>query len=190
MNDTSLPLPRPLRVPRRALVAAVPALAGALAVTLALVLLSSSGSGRPATPARFTAPGHAFSVVLPPGWRAVAPRELAALPSRPAAVLRRADHRGLVVVQRIAPIKADARSLTRSLTKRLRARLGDVKVAGARLVTLRRGTAYVYTFVRGATVQSVAVVASARATYAINAVVAGSAPDVARQVGEIVGSFS
>src|SRR5436309_1378092 len=76
MTDTSLALPRPLRVPRRALVAAVPALAGALIVTLLLVALTSSGASAPVAPARYTAPGHAFSVILPSGWRALAPRDL------------------------------------------------------------------------------------------------------------------
>src|SRR5947209_7010802 len=94
----TLPLPRAPRVPRSAIVAVASAAAGALAVTLVLVLLSSGGASKPASPARFTAPGHAFSVVLPSGWKALDGQELSAVASHPRAVLRRADHRGLVVI--------------------------------------------------------------------------------------------
>jgi hypothetical protein len=185
----TLPLPRAPRVSRTALLAVASAAAGALAVTLVLALLSSGGATKPASPARYTASGHAFSVVLPAGWRALAPRELSAVPSQPRAVLRRADRRGLVVIDASAPVTGDARTITTTLTKQLRRRFTGFKLTGARLVTLRHGTAYLYTFVRGSMVQSIAVATSGGRTYAIDAVVPGSAPDVARQVGQIIASF-
>jgi hypothetical protein len=192
MSDTShtLSLPRPVRLPRTALVAVASAVAGAVAVTLLLAFLSSPGETKPVAPARYTAPGRAFSVVLPKGWQALGPQALRAVPSQPSAVLRRADRRGLVIVDKIAPIRADARRLTAALTKRLRSRFAGFKLASARTVALRAGTAYLYTFVRGSTVQSIAVAPSARGTYAIHAVIDGSAPQVARQVGQIVASFA
>ena len=191
MSDTThtLPLPRLVRLPRTALVATASAVAGAIAVTLVLALLSSGGATKPASPARYTAPGNAFSVALPAGWRALESKALSAVPSKPSAVLRRADHRGLVVIDAIAPVKADARALTATLTKQLRRRFTGFKLTGARLVPLHGGTAYLYTFVRGATVQSIAVATARGQTYAIDAVVPGNAPDVARQVGRIVASF-
>jgi hypothetical protein len=186
----ALPLPRTLRPSRTALVAGGCALAGAAVVLVALALLTG-GHGAAAKPAvpRYTAPGSAFSVVLPAGWRALTPRQVAAVPSRPIAVLRRADHRGLVLVNEIAPLDGSLKSVTRSLTKRLRGRFAGFRPNGARLVTLRSGTAYLYTFVRGNVVQSITVASTNGHTYAIDSVLPGDAPDVARQVGRIVLSF-
>jgi hypothetical protein len=186
-----LSLPRPLRASRTTLVAIVSAVAGALVVTLVLALLSSGGASKPAAPARYTAPGHAFSVTLPAGWSALSGKALSAVPSHPVAVLRRADRRGLVVVDAIAPVKGDARTVTAQLTKQLQRRFTGFKLTGARVVALRHGgTAFLYTFVRGGMVQSIAVATSHGQTYAVDAIVPGSAPGVARQVGQIVASFA
>lgn len=186
-----LSLPRPLRPSRTALVAIASAVAGAAVVTLVLALLSSGGASKPAAPARYTAPGQAFSVTLPAGWTALGAKALSAVPSRPVAVLRRADRRGLVVVDAIAPVRGDARTVTAELTKQLRKRFTGFKLTGARIVALRHGgTAFLYTFVRGAIVQSIAVATSHGQTFAIEGIVPGSAPDAARQVGQIVASFA
>jgi hypothetical protein len=192
MSDTShaLPAPRTVRIPRTALVAVASAAAGALIVTLVLALLASGGSDKRPAPATYTAPGNAFSVALPAGWQPLGADAVRVLPSKPVAVLRRADHRGIVVFSPIAPVKGGARTLARSLTKQLRSRFEGFKLTGARLVNVRAGTAFLYTFVRGSVVQSIAVVSTRGRTYAIDAVVPGRAPDVAQQVGRIVASFA
>jgi hypothetical protein len=145
---------------RRPLILAV-AGAGVLVVLAAVLLLRAGGDDH--APARFTAPGKAFSVVLPDGWRALDARELRAVPGVPAAVLRRADGSGVVVIRRRA----------------------------ARTVKLTGGAAYVYTFARptAGRVQSLAVAPRAGRTYTLDAVAGAGARDVAAQIGAIVRSF-
>src|SRR5919108_4907274 len=82
----------PLRPPRRALIAAA-ALAIVLAGAVAALVLRPGGEHAPAR--LHTA---AFSVVVPDGWRAARPADLRSVPGAPAAMLRRADGRGVVVV--------------------------------------------------------------------------------------------
>lgn len=191
MSDQAhtIALPRAMRVPRTVVVAAGCALAGAAVVIAVLALLARGGTDPKPVPARYTAPAGAFSVSLPHGWAALSPRQVRAVPSHPVAVLRRADHRGLVLFNEIAPLNGSLGSVTRSLTKELRGRFTGFKANGARLVNLRSGTAYLYTFVRGNVVQSITVASVNGHTYAIDSVLPGDAPDVARQVGRIVLSF-
>lgn len=191
MSDQAhtIELPRTIRIPRTAVVAAGCALAGAAGVLVVLALLARGGSERKPAAPHYVAPGAAFSVALPSGWAALTPAQVRAVPSHPVAVLRRADHRGLVLFNEIAPIDGSLKSVTRSLTKKLRGRFAGFTPNGARLVTLRSGTAYLYTFVRGNVVQSITVATAGGHTYAIDSVLPGDAPDVARQVGRIVLSF-
>jgi hypothetical protein len=185
----SISLPRTIRIPRVAVVAAGCALGGVALVVVVLALMARGGEDPKPTPARYVAPGAAFSVTMPAGWEALTRRQVHAVPSRPVAVLRRADHRGLVLFNEIAPLDGSLKSVTRSLTRDLRGRFAGFRPNGARLVNVRSGTAYLYTFVRGNVVQSITVASTNGHTYAIDSVLPGDAPDVARQVGRIVLSF-
>jgi hypothetical protein len=185
--------PAPARPARRtAIVAAASALGGALAILALIVVVNlAGGSGAaPATPT-YTAPGHAFSVAVPAGWSALDAARLGRAPGSPAAALRRADGRGIVVVRRIAPLKGDLRTVARALTTDLRARVAGFRLVSARLGRVRAGGAFLYTFVRGAqgTVQSLAITRVHGMTYRIDSLVRGDSADVARQAGAIVGSF-
>ena len=173
---------------RRPLILAVAA-AGVLVVLAALVLLRAGGDDH--GPARFTAPGHAFSVVLPDGWRALDATQLRAVPGAPAAVLRRADGSGVVVIRRRAALVGNTRSLTRDLTAQIARRFRDVRPVTARTVKLAGGPAYVYTFARptAGRVQSLTVAPRAGRTYTLDAVAGAGARDVAAQIGAIVRSF-
>jgi hypothetical protein len=173
---------------RRPLILAV-AGAGVLVVLAAVLLLRAGGDDH--APARFTAPGKAFSVVLPDGWRALDARELRAVPGVPAAVLRRADGSGVVVIRRRAALEGNRRSLTRELTAQIARRFRDVRPVTARTVKLTGGAAYVYTFARptAGRVQSLAVAPRAGRTYTLDAVAGAGARDVAAQIGAIVRSF-
>ncbi|MEA2267931.1 MAG: hypothetical protein QOD55_45 [Solirubrobacteraceae bacterium] len=169
----------------------------AIAVAVALVVLAgavaailAATSGEQGAP-RFQAVDRSFSVALPEGWRALGDRELRAMPSAPAAVLRREDRRGMIVIQRRAALERSSRSLTRDLTRQLSRRFDGLQPVGARTVPLRSGTGYVYTFARPAagTVQSIAVAPAGDRTYTMDAVAGAGAPDVAAQIGAIVRSF-
>jgi hypothetical protein len=177
---------------RTATVALRSALAGSVAI-LALIgfvkLLGGSGDEAPAR--TFTAQHHAFSIAIPAGWTALSGAELARAPGAPAAVLRRGDGRGLVIVRRTGGMRGDLRTVASSLTARLRARFPGFRLAGARLGRVRAGGAFLYTFVRGpkSVVQSLALTRVRGVTFRIDTVVAGDAPDAARQAGAAIGSF-
>ena len=173
------------------LAAALSALAGA-AIALALLGLGRAGE-QPGTaaPSAYRAPGEGFSVDVPAGWHALGATELAAVRSKPVAVLRRDDRRGMVVIRRTAPLKATGAELSRTLGRRLRRRFSGFQPLRTSLRPIRGGRAFVYTFVRdpASTVQSVALVSAAGRAYAIDTVVPAGADDAARGAGAIVASF-
>lgn len=176
--------------PRRRLLLGAAAAALLIAVVVSVALAVRGGDDTAGT-ARHRAPDGAFSVAVPTGWKALSRRELHEVPSAPAAVLRREDRRGLVVIRRRPALERSSRSLTRDLVRELRARLHGVEPVGARTVQLRSGPAYVLTFARprAGTVQSIAVTALPDRTYTLDAVTGAGARDVAAQIGAIVRSF-
>jgi hypothetical protein len=178
---------------RTGAVAVVSALAGALAVLAVLTvvgLMSGSGSGSgAAAPGVYTAAGHAFTIGVPAGWSALHGAELARVPGSPAAVLRRADGRGVVIVRRTGAVTGDLRWIARRLTAQLGRRLPGFRLVGARIGRVRAGDAFLYTFVRRGVAQSLAVTTVRGATYRIDTVVPAGSPDAARQAGAAVSSF-
>jgi hypothetical protein len=178
------------RTPKLLLIAAVAGAAVVLA-TVAAVLALRPHDGDAAKPARFQSADHKFSLALPDGWRAARGAELAKMASTPAAVLRRTDGTGLVVVHERPALAGSSRSLTRDLTAQVTRRFRGVQPVSARTVALPGGPAYVYTFARPAAgrVQSIAVAPRAGRTYTLDAVTGSGARDVAAQVGAILRSF-
>ncbi len=190
MASSSSADPTPAPRPRRRLIAAgAAALLIVVAAVVATVLVTRSG-GEDETP-RFRATDKSFSVAVPQGWRALTDRQLDDIPTTPAAVLRRVDRRGLVVIRRQPALKRTSRPLTEDLTRRLRSRFKGFEPVGARTIRLSTGPAYVYTFARPktGTVQSIAVAALPDRTYTLDAVTGAGATDVAAQIGAIVRSF-
>jgi hypothetical protein len=191
VTSHALTRPHPRGLRSTALVAVASALAGGIAMVavIGLVHLLDGSNGRPGH--SYTAPGHAFSIAVPGGWIAMRADKVAHVPGNPSAVLRRADGRGLLIVRRTAAVKGDLRAVARALTADLSRRFAGFHLVSARLGRVRAGGAFLYTFVRGArgTVQSLALTRIGGATYRIDSVVPGDAPDVARQTGAIVGSF-
>ncbi len=189
MASSSSADPTPAPRPRRRLIAgaAVAVLVLAAAVTTLLVTRSDGGDETP----RHRASDKSFSVAVPAGWRALSDRQLDDIPTTPAAVLRRVDRRGLVVIRRQPALKRSSRPLTEDLTRQLRSRFKGFEPVGARTVKLSTGPAYVYTFARPktGTVQSIAVAALRDRTYTLDAVTGAGATDVAAQIGAIVRSF-
>ena len=180
----------PRRLPLRLMAAAL--VVTALAAIVAAVAMHPGG--RSDAPVRHTAADKRFSVVVPHGWRALRPAELRAVPGTPAALLRRADGTGVVVIRERPALAGNSRSLTRDLTAQIARRFKGVRPVTSRTVTLAGGRAYVYTFARPAAgrVQSIAVAPRPGRTFTLDAVaVAGAgARDVAAQVGAIVRSFA
>jgi hypothetical protein len=187
---SSQALPSPLPAGRRTvLVAMLAALAGA-AIALGAVLGTSGGS--PDAPRATTIDGGDFSIAFPAGWSAVKADQLAKLPGRPAAMVRRADRQGTVVVRRkAAPKDQSLRALTASLTKQLDRRFPDFRFVSSRVVRLRAGNAFLYTFLRtGAKVaQSIAIVRVGKTSFTLDAVAAAGDTRAAREVAAIVRSF-
>jgi hypothetical protein len=180
------PLPRAGR--STATVALLSALAGAVAIlaVVGAVHLAKAPDKQPARDAHsFSGTGDSFRVTVPEGWTAVRGTD----PGSPAAILRRPDGHGLVIVRRTAALSGDLRNVARSLTARLEAQLPGFRLVGARVGHLRAGNAFLYTFARGGTAQSLAVTRVNGATYRIDSMVAAGAPDAAREAGAIVGSF-
>jgi hypothetical protein len=163
----------------------------ALLIAVAVVAAVLAGSDGEHAPRRASAADGRFSVVVPAGWRAVTGSALRKRPSAPAAALRRADGRGLVLVHRRPALARSARSLTRDLTTQVARRFRGVKPVSARTVRLDGAPAYVYTFARpsAGAVQSIAVVPRAGQTYTLDAVTGADAPGVAAQAGAILRSF-
>jgi hypothetical protein len=188
-DPTPVPAPAPRR--RRRLIAGAAASALLIAVALTAALLVPSGDESPREASRYRAADRSFSVALPAGWKALNSRQLDDVPSAPAAVLRREDRRGLVVIRRQAALDRNSRSLTQDLTRQLRRRFRGLRPVAARSVQLRSGPGYVYTFARpqAGTVQSIAVAPLPDRTYTLDAVTSADARDVAAQIGAIVRSF-
>jgi len=172
----------------RALPLALAALLGAL-LAVAAVTLPGGGSATAdrdaAASGRWQSPDRSFSLQrLPRGWRTE---------HGPAAtVLQRADRKATVVVRRGDVLRGTIAELHRGLERRLRAELGDIRPVAARELPAGDRRGLLYTFVRPATgtVQSIAVVPTAEATFTLDAVVDGGDEAVAREVGNLVRSFS
>ena len=175
---SALALPRLL--PRNALVALGSALAGALVV---LTLMALLGSGAQSSDTHLLR-GSGFSMSVPAGWRT-------ARADGTAAMLRREDGHGVVIVRRADPVQGDLRTVARDLTTELRRQVPGFKLVSARIGRVRAGGAFVYTFVRGTSgaAQSLALTKVGGVTYRIDTIVPGNAPEAARQAGAIVASF-
>jgi hypothetical protein len=179
---------------RRRLIALAGAATVLVVALVAVLALRAGGDGDgdgPAAAPRYRSADRAFTVAVPAGWRAAGAKELSGTPSRPAAVLRRTDRRGVVVIRKRATLARSSRSLTRDLTAQLGRRLPGLKPVGARTVRLASGPAYVYTFARpsAGTVHSIAVAPRRGGTYTIDGVASARARDAAAQIGSIVRSF-
>lgn len=167
-------------------------LLGALLIAgLAVLVLGGHGgkpAARPASAATgtFGAPHGSYTITLPPGWKMVAH-------GGDSTVLARTDHRGAVVIRARGPLTRSYPALVRDLDRRLRARLADFRPTGAHVTRVGTGNGLVYTFVRpkAGRLQGIVVApAGAKASYVLDMVAPGGAPDVARQLAAMIRSFT
>jgi hypothetical protein len=191
MTTQALSSPLPVSSRKRTfLVAVLAALVGA-AITVAAVLGANGGSS-PRVPHATTIAGGDFSIAFPAGWTAVKADQLAKLPGRPAAMVRRNDRHGAVVVRRKgAPKNQSLKALTKSLTTQLKGRFPDFRFVSSRVVRLRGGNAFLYTFLRtkSKVAQSIAIVRVGKTSFTLDAVAAAGDNRAAREVAAIVRSF-
>ncbi|MEA2444873.1 MAG: hypothetical protein QOJ12_2165 [Thermoleophilales bacterium] len=190
MTTQALSSPLPVSSRKRTVTVAVLAALVGAAITLGAVLGTNGGS--PAVPHATTIAGGDFSVAFPAGWTAVKADQLAKLPGRPAAMVRRNDRHGAVVVRRKgAPKNQSLKALTTSLTTQLKARFPDFRFVSSRVVRLRAGNAFLYTFLRtrSKVAQSIAIVRVGKTSFTLDAVAAAGDNRAAREVAAIVRSF-
>ncbi len=169
----------------RALPFAGAAIAGALLLALCLALTGGGEAPAKAEAKTWKAPGGAYSIVTPDGWKAVAS-------GKAATVLERGDKRGVVVIRERAAVTGSLDALAKQLERKLRRQIGDFQPTGARLASVGGAQGLVYTFVRPKAnqVQSVVVAPAGTRSYTLDLVADGDAPDVARELAGMVRSFS
>jgi hypothetical protein len=166
------------------------ALAGAaLAGLLVLVAVVLGGrDGEPVARAAvttFAARDGGYSIEVPRGWERVA--------DGPAAtVLQRRDKRGVMVIRRRPAVSARLDVVARKLERNLRSRLADFRPAGSRIATVGGRRRLVYTFLRprAGQVQSIVVAPAGDRAYTLDLVADGDAPEVARELGSMLTSFT
>ena len=171
------------------LVALLAALAGA-AIAAGMLVATRGDAPAPAHAKELRADD--FALAYPAGWAPTRADELAKLPGRPAALVRRKDGKGVVVVRRkAAPRDQSLKALTRSLSAGLENRFDDFRFVSSRVTRVRAGDAFLYTFVRTRqkTAQSIALVRVGKTNFTLDAVAASGDPRAAREVAAIVRSF-
>jgi hypothetical protein len=176
-------------LPRTALVALGSAVAGAVAILAAIGALHLGGGGSPDAGSSQVFTGSGFSLSVPDGWTALRGHDLAAVPGSPLAVLRRADGHGVVIVRQTSALSGDLRTVARRLTAQLKARVPGFRLVSARIGSVRAGGAFLYTFARGSSAQSLAVTRVGAKTYRIDSIVPAGSAGAARQAGAIAASF-
>lgn len=150
-----------------------------------------SSNGSP--PVAGAAAGPPFQLSLPATWSAVPASQLSAYAGDPIAVLLRANHTGVIVITaaRSNP-KLVLSSLGPLVAKRITSRFPDAKTVTAKIVAVRAGQAFYYSFVRTSarTVNAILVVPAGSVTYELNSVVPGDQTQAAKEIGQILLSFS
>jgi hypothetical protein len=191
MNSQVLAAPLVVTSRRRPLwVVLLAAVAGA---AIAAGLLIGMGGDAPAKPKGATElRGPGFALAYPARWKPVPAAQAAGVPGHPAAIVRRSDGKGIVIVRRkSAPADQTLRKMTRDLSAGLERRFTDFRFVSARVTQVRGGTAFLYTFVRTRqkTAQSIALVKVGKNNFTLDAVAASGDPRAAREVAAIVRSF-
>jgi hypothetical protein len=136
--------------------------------------------------------GEPFRIEHPETWLPFSAEELQALPAPPLAVLRREDGKGIIVVRREKPFAGKLSGFARDLRRELGRRLPDFKAMSARLVLVKAGNAFFYSYVRErrGTVHTIVIVPAGSRSYVLNSVSHPGANHAAREIGEIISSFS
>jgi hypothetical protein len=138
-----------------------------------------------------SAGNETFKLNYPDGWRALAKDKLRSLPGKPLAVVRRNDGKGFVVLRREGRAPTSFDKFSGDLTRALDKRVPDFQKQSSRIVEIRAGKAFFYSYIRKTkgTVHTVVVVPAGDKSYALNTVSQGGSEKVARETARIILSF-
>ena len=190
MNSQVLAAPLPRTSRKRTLLSALLAALAGAAIAAGMLVATRDDAPAPAHAKELRADD--FALAYPAGWAPTRADELAKLPGRPAAIVRRTDGKGVVIVRRkAAPRDQSLKALTRDLSAGLDKRFDDFRFVSSRVARVRAGNAFLYTFVRTKqkTAQSIALVRVGKTNFTLDAVAASGDPRAAREVAAIVRSF-
>jgi hypothetical protein len=136
-------------------------------------------------------PNDTFTLTYPEGWIPLSKQELEGLQGSPVAGVRRKDREGIVILNRQEHVTRDLDQLTRQLDRKLKKRIPDFEKVSSKVVSVKAGRAFMYSYVRKrkGTAHSVVVVPAGSGGYTLNVVVAGGTEDVARQAASMIRSF-
>lgn len=171
---------------------------GAIAVILAVVavilvlVLHTGGSSNQQNSAQGGGPTLPFNITFPPSWTPVHHGQLATYPGNPVMVLLRENHTGVVVITRArSDPKLGLSTLGPTVAKRIADRFPDTRTTASKLINVRSGKAFYYSFVRtqAGTVNALLVVPAGAVTYEFNSVTPGNQSQAAKEVGQIFASF-
>ncbi len=180
------PPPRRRRVSRLAIVGALATLVVAIGAFFLVRALAGGGED--------TVKGssaHTYNLSVPDGWKALGEDELAALPGKPAGVVRREDGKGFLVIRREGRPPQSIQDFSKELDREFRKRVPDFQKRTTRSLKIRAGQAFFYSYIRRkkGTVHSVVLVPAPRGSYVLNTVASGGEDDVARELGKMIVSF-
>ena len=185
MQPLESPPQRRRRWPKRLLIAGIGL---AVAVAAALLILALVGGGEE----RLKGSSHdTFHLSLPKGWRARSQEELGELRGKPAAVVRREDGKGFLVIRREGRPPQSIQDFSKDLDKEFQKRIPDFQKRTTRTLKIRAGRAFFYSYIRRkkGTVHSVVLAPAPRGSYVLNTVARGGEDDVARELGKMIVSF-
>ncbi len=133
-----------------------------------------------------------YVVRYPPGWRKVQQRSLQKVDPPPALAIRRADHRGLVTLTVRGPVDGSLEELQGEFVTALSQRFADFELVTSRLLDVagRQGLYTSWVVREASRVHGSLLVPADEHSYALDAVIHLGATDVAREVGDILGSFT
>ena len=174
------------RLRRRLLIAGVALILAAAVAVLAVLLLGGEDKTLKGTS------GDTFHLAVPEGWRALSTEELAALPGKAAAVVRRDDGKGFLVIRREGRPPQSMQDFAKQLDGEFEKRIPDFQKRTTRSLKIRAGDAFFYSYIRKkkGTVHSVVLVPGPKGSYVLNTVAAGGEDQVAKDLGRMIVSFN
>ena len=188
-TPTQAPAPeQPRRSRRKLLLIGLAALVVAVALFFAIKALTGGDDPQTVKAGPADSP---FRLSVPKGWRNLSEQELGALPGKPAAVIRREDGKGFVVVRREGRPPKSFQSFTKDLDKEFEKRVPDFQKRTTRTLKIKAGEAFFYSYIRkrAGTVHSVVLVPAQKGSYVLNTVAKGGEDEVAKELGRLIVSF-
>lgn len=96
-----------------------------------------------------------------------------------------------MIVRKSGKISSDLNKLFGDLTNKLKKRIPGFQKTASRSVSIKSGTAYLYSYIRksNGSVNTIVLVPAGKSSFTINTVAQGGANDAATQIGQMIVSF-